>query len=525
MATEAKDEDEKWKDTNVGLIGSDEDKKARHDAAKAEPAWEGAGQKPELLVWRIEKMKVHAWPTEEYGSFYRGDSYIVLRTTQNTEGKLFWDIYFWLGSNTSVDEQGTAAYKTVELDAFLDDAANQHREVEGEESVQFKKLFKNGLTYKEGGIESGFRHVGPRAYDAKLFVVQRSATSHHLTVSQVPMNVSSLNHGDCYVLDAGTEIIVWHGMKSSPFEKEKAVRVAENIEAERHGHAVVKMADEEEDVFWKFFGGKQDVKMSSDQPPPVMGAVGDGLLFRVQAAPGSKDVALVEIARGEIKPDMLTSGAVFVLDAGKEVFVWVGSNAAALTGNGMEAAMQHLNADPIRRKTHISLIKEGKPVSNPLWKDIMDGKLQKRRPTEAEKAKWSEHFKVFAKATGGDKIAAEKLGTLVRSLDFHPTQSEVVEAVSVADPGKTNFVSFDAFMALMKERRFPQISDAEMKESFLSFDTDKSGFIETSEFKQAMLSQGEPLTQAELDDMIRKWDKNNDGKLDYKEWCAMHSGA
>ena len=39
------------------------------------------------------------------------------------------------------DEYGTAAYKTVELDTYLDDKPIQHREVQGHESALFKTYF------------------------------------------------------------------------------------------------------------------------------------------------------------------------------------------------------------------------------------------------------------------------------------------------------------------------------------------------------------------------------------------------
>ena len=56
--------------------------------------------------------------------------------------KLLYDVYFWLGAETTQDEAGTAAYKTVELDDFLDDEPVQYREVQGNETKNFLDLFK-----------------------------------------------------------------------------------------------------------------------------------------------------------------------------------------------------------------------------------------------------------------------------------------------------------------------------------------------------------------------------------------------
>jgi hypothetical protein len=50
------------------------------------------------------------------GKFHVGDSYILLSTTYTKSGALAWAIHFWLGAESSNDEKGIAAYKTVELD-------------------------------------------------------------------------------------------------------------------------------------------------------------------------------------------------------------------------------------------------------------------------------------------------------------------------------------------------------------------------------------------------------------------------
>ena len=45
------------------------------------------------------------------------------------KNKFEYDVFFWLGAETTQDEAGTAAYKTVELDDYLNDEPIQYREV------------------------------------------------------------------------------------------------------------------------------------------------------------------------------------------------------------------------------------------------------------------------------------------------------------------------------------------------------------------------------------------------------------
>jgi len=161
-------------DSNIANLGSDLEKKVKAAAAEKEPAWDNAGKKVGLQIWRIEKFKVKAWPTDQYGSFFDGDSYICLNT-YNKPGlpALLFDVHFWLGTHTSQDEAGTAAYKTVELDDKLGGAPIQHREVQGHESDLFLSYFNNQIKLLSGGVDSGFKHVKPEEYKPRLLHLKR----------------------------------------------------------------------------------------------------------------------------------------------------------------------------------------------------------------------------------------------------------------------------------------------------------------------------------------------------------------
>ncbi|MDP2434994.1 MAG: hypothetical protein Q8P67_04575 [archaeon] len=97
--------------SNIAHMGSAMDKACREAAAAHEPQWTNAGKTPGLQIWRIEQFIVKPWPEEHYGQFHTGDSYIVLHTYHRhpRTTALAWDIYFWLGTETTQDEMGTAA--------------------------------------------------------------------------------------------------------------------------------------------------------------------------------------------------------------------------------------------------------------------------------------------------------------------------------------------------------------------------------------------------------------------------------
>lgn len=358
----------KLEDSNMAKVGSAEDHALKKKAAETEPAWKEAGKAPGVQVWRIEKFKVVPWPKPEYGNFYKGDSYIVLSTTKDAESeKLLYDIHFWLGSSTSTDEKGTAAYKTVELDELFDGAAHQHRETEGHESDAFRKLFSH-IHYMEGGVESGFHHVGPEAYIAKLLEVRKD--KHGMQIMQVPLARDSMSEADCFVLDAGTKIFKWFGGECNAFERHAAATLAENLENQRDGKAKCMEFTDDAGEFWKLLGGEGPVKAASDrrilpEHPPH----GEGVLFKLDQSTGT--MLFAEVARGALTKSMLTSDAVYILDTTAKLYIWVGKGASPdVRADAMIAATKYLEENKRPEHTSISKFQEGEKIRDAAFNKI-----------------------------------------------------------------------------------------------------------------------------------------------------------
>uniref|UniRef100_A0A4D5R9Y8 Gelsolin, cytoplasmic n=1 Tax=Scolopendra viridis TaxID=118503 RepID=A0A4D5R9Y8_SCOVI len=295
-----------------------------------DPNFEGAGQKKGLEIWRIENFEAIPYDPSKYGVFYSGDSYIVLKTRE-IDNKLDWDIHFWLGKDTSQDEAGTAAIKSVELDDSLGGVPVQHREVEQHETKLFLSYFKNGIRYLDGGVASGFKHVDPDVTVKRLLQVKGKR---RVRAMQVPLNIDSMNKGDCFILDAGPNVYLWVGDKSSRMERVKAIGLANAVRDQEHGgRSKVIIIDEtstplEQQQFFEELGSGSvdDVKPSEDGGDDAAYERQEQVvvtLHKISDASGTLNVE--KVAEKPLKQEFLNSEDCFILDGGKAgIFVWIG---------------------------------------------------------------------------------------------------------------------------------------------------------------------------------------------------------
>ncbi|XP_022997656.1 villin-4-like isoform X1 [Cucurbita maxima] len=323
-----------------------------------DPAFQGAGQKAGLEIWRIENFNPVPVPKASYGKFFTGDSYIILKTTSLKSGTLRHDIHYWLGRDTTQDEAGTAAIKTIELDAALGGRAVQYREVQGHETEKFLSCFKPCIIPQEGGFASGFKHAEAEEHKTRLFVCKGKRVVH---VKEVPFSRSSLNHDDIFILDTKSKIFQFNGSNSSIQERAKALEVVQYVKDTYHNGkcemAAIEdgklMADPETGEFWGFFGGFAPLprKTTSDEDKHV----------------DSHPTKLFRIEKGELEPldadsltrDLLETQKCYILDSGFDVFAWMGRNTSLDDRKKATAAAEKLVHGPERPRSQITSVIEG----------------------------------------------------------------------------------------------------------------------------------------------------------------------
>ncbi|XP_042003124.1 villin-4-like [Salvia splendens] len=323
-----------------------------------DPAFQGAGQKAGTEIWRIENFCPVPVPKSSHGKFCTGDSYVILKTTALKTGALHHDIHYWLGKDTSQDEAGTAAIKTIELDAALGGRAVQYREVQGHETEKFLSHFKPCIIPVEGGVASGFKHTEAEEHQTRLFVCKGKHVVH---VKEVPFARSSLNHEDIFILDTKSKIYQFNGSNSCIQERAKALEVVQYIKDTYHnGKCEIAaiddgklMADADTGEFWGFFGGFAPLPKKSASDEPKRNYAAPPKLYRVDK--GERTI----IEADTWTRDLLDTYYCYILDCGSEVFVWMGRNTSLDQRKAASSAVDELLNSEDRPRTHVIRVIEG----------------------------------------------------------------------------------------------------------------------------------------------------------------------
>uniref|UniRef100_A0A7N8X2C1 Advillin n=1 Tax=Mastacembelus armatus TaxID=205130 RepID=A0A7N8X2C1_9TELE len=303
-------------------------------------------------------------PEKSYGNFYEGDCYVLLSVMKNS---LCYDIHYWIGSESSQDEQGAAAVYTIQLDEFLGCTPIQHREVQNHESEAFRGYFKQGIIYKKGGVASGMRHTETNTYDVKRLLQVKG--NKRVTAREVEMSWTSFNLGDVFLLDIGKTIIQWNGPKSNRQERLKGMLLAKDIrDRERGGRTDIRMIDGEaedkspqnmellNDVL-----GERTSKLKDGPPDETVEQEQKANLTLYQVSDADGQMKVTEVATRPLVQELLSHDDCYILDQGGiKIFVWKGKKAnKAERQAAMARALEFIHAKNYPITTNVETVNDG----------------------------------------------------------------------------------------------------------------------------------------------------------------------
>ncbi|XP_043960240.1 supervillin a isoform X3 [Gambusia affinis] len=189
-------------------------------------------------VWHILEFDYSRLPRQSIGQFHDGDTYVVkwkymvsaaVGKRQNPEhqktagaGKEKCCYFFWQGRNSTVNEKGTSALMTMELD---EERGAQVQVLQGKEPPCFLQCFKGGMIVHSGKREEEEESL---QNDWRLYCVRGEVeVEGHLL--EVACHCSSLRSRVSMVLLGVSQALIylWHGCKSQTHTREVA-RVAAN---------------------------------------------------------------------------------------------------------------------------------------------------------------------------------------------------------------------------------------------------------------------------------------------------------
>merc|ERR1711934_1317076 len=141
--------------------------------------------------------------------------------------------------------------------------------------------------------------------------------------------------------------------------------------------------------------------------------------------------------------------------------------------------------------------------------------------SDQDKADFRKNFNLFDKKRTG-AIPIGDIGTVLRSLGQNPTEAELAALMEEVDKDKSGTIEFEEFIDLMvRTNKTHERMEEEIKNAFLTFDADGSGFITREELVETLTTMGDPVDEETINGMIAEADLDGDGKINYAEFTKI----
>ena len=311
-----------------------------------------AGARRDLVVWRVELdddadgeavLSIHKVKKARQGLFNDGDSYIVM-DARNVSAEKGVEITLWIGPESELAERRGAASYAMKLEIALGTAtvSSVNRVVGGRETAHFLAIWREGQ-YRmiSGGSDTAYDPADPAEWAAVLLQVK--GTVRLMRTVRVPARSAAMNHGDCFILNAGARVFMWSGSGSSAFEKREGRLLAKAL-AKRQQGALIEVTDcadasADSDAFFALVEGDRSEVAEEDGGDDDAARDAEQRLFSLYKISDERTGALEVVALQEQLPALdralLDKDDAFLVDLRSRIIVWIGSGATEQEREGV----------------------------------------------------------------------------------------------------------------------------------------------------------------------------------------------
>jgi len=122
---------------------------------------------------------------------------------------------------------------------------------------------------------------------------------------------------------------------------------------------------------------------------------------------------------------------------------------------------------------------------------------------------------------GDGHIEARELKQVSRILGISVTDAQSAAMLKSVDDDGNGKVEFDEFAAMMARRMLTQENKLELDNAFKLFDPAGTGYVNAEFVRELMTSVGQPLSNSEVDEMLRLAKPDEDGNISLDVFRAM----
>lgn len=298
-------------------------------AAQTQLIDDGSG---DIKIYRIDNNKLIELPKITNGSFFSGDSYIVIydvifsdTNKSSSHSLLSHVIYHWTGKNCELGEKQKGENLVTELCDRLGKSTVQSRITEDYEPSHFLQIFK-GCLIVFNGKSIDYDPAGLNMREPNSYVLKVHGNSSYTSKASQVSSKTVCTSQDCFVIKTtGREIWVWCGNSSTGDSRE----IAKSIGASLGEYTLVVESNEPEE-FWSALSEKVALnfkRIRSNSTNLIVPNLITGAGIRTKPALYISYVEqgniFIEQVMGFEQKDMAPED-VYLLDSGSMIYIWAG---------------------------------------------------------------------------------------------------------------------------------------------------------------------------------------------------------